>query len=75
MEIPELTLEEIQELNVHAAQRKLLEITRLLTQLNGEMFVSAQELGNARVRVEQQKNTKNTLIEIARALKAVIQNG
>ena len=75
MEIPKLTIQEIAELNVHAAQRKLAEITILLAQLDGEMFESIQVLCNARVKVEQQKNTKNTLIEIARALKSVIQSG
>lgn len=75
MELPTLTPQEIAELNLHAAQQKLAEISSLLAQLDSEMFVSVQELGTARIKVEQQKNTKNTLIEIARALKAVIQGG
>ena len=75
MEIPRLTPEEIQELNVHAAQRKLAEITIFLAQLDIDMFKSVQILGEARIKLEQQKNTKNTLIEIARALKSVISHG
>lgn len=75
MKIPKLTPQEIQELDIAAAQRKLAEITLLLAKLDGEMFESVQVLGNARVKVEQQKNSKNTLIEIARALKSVIQGG
>ena len=39
------------------------------------MFIAIGELGQARIKVEQLKNTKNTLIEIRWALKAVIQSG
>lgn len=75
MEIPKLKPQEIQELDIAAAQRQLADITILLAKLDGEMFESVQVLGNARVKVEQQKNTKNTLIEICRALKSVIAGG
>ena len=75
MEIPKLTPQQIQELDVYAAQKQLAEISVLLANLDGEMFEAVQVLGNARIKVEQIKNTKSTLIEIARALKAVIQSG
>lgn len=72
IDIPKLTPQEIAELDVYACQEELANITSLLANLNGEMFTASQELGKARVKMEQLKNAKSTLIEIARCLKAVI---
>jgi len=75
IQIPKLTSQEIAELNVYAAQKQLADITVLLAELDSEMFEAVQVLGNARIKVEQLKNSKNTLIEIARALRSVISHG
>lgn len=75
LEIERLTPQQIAELDVYAAQAKLLTISNMLIDIDREMFVAVQELGNARVRVEQLKNSKSTLIEISRALGKVIQSG
>ncbi len=75
MEIPKLTPQEIAELDKYAAQKQLAEITVLLANLDNELFIAVGELGEARIKVERLKNTKNTLVEIARALKSVISNG
>jgi hypothetical protein len=73
--INKLTPQEIQELNVHAAQRILAENTNILNDINNALFIATQKLGEARIEVEQLKNAKNTIVEINRALKAMIQNG
>ena len=75
VKIPQLTAQQIAELDVYAAQKQLAKITVLLAKLDSEMFEAVQVLGNARVKVEQLKNTKNSLVEISRALKAVVQSG
>ena len=73
MEIPKLTPQEIAELNKYAAQEKLAQITVLLADLDNEMFITARELGEARIKYDQQKNKKSALTEIARALAKIIQ--
>lgn len=75
MEIEKLTPQQIAELDVYAAQEKLLTISNLLIDIDKEMFLAVQDLGNARVKVEQLKNSKSTLVEINRALSKVIQSG
>jgi len=75
MKIPKLTPQQISELDKYAAQKQLAEITVLLAGLDNELFIAVGELGEARIKVERLKNTKNTLVEIARALKSVITNG
>lgn len=70
-----LTPEEIQELNVHAAQRILAENSNLLIDLDNELFIATQKMGEARIKVDQLKHRKNTIIEQNRALKSVISNG
>ena len=75
MEIQKLTPEEIQTLQVEAAQRILALNVNLLAELNNELFLALRELGEARIKVEQIKNKKSTVIEQNRALKSVIQNG
>ncbi len=75
MEIQKLTAQEIQELNVHAAQRMILENTNLLIDLEKELFDATRNLGECRINVEQLKSYKSAIIETNRALKAVIQSG
>jgi len=75
MEIKKLNPQEIQELNVHAAQRVLAENANLLVDIDNELFIATQQLGEARIKVEQLKNKKSTVIEQNRALKSVISNG
>lgn len=73
--IQKLTAQEIQELNVHAAQRMILENTNLLIDLEKELFDATRNLGEWRIKVEQLKSYKSAIIETNRALKAVVQSG
>ncbi len=75
MEIQKLTPEEIQTLQVEAAQRILALNVNILAEANNELFLALRELGEARIKLEQVKNKKSTVIEQNRALKSVIQNG
>ena len=75
MEIQKLTAQEIQELNVHAAQRMMLENTNLLIDLEKDLFDATRNLGEWRIKVEQLKSYKSAIIETNRALKSVIQSG
>ncbi len=75
IKIQKLSPKEIQELDVHAAQRILAENTNILNDINNELFIAIQKLGEARIAVEQLKNAKSTIVEINRALARVIQNG
>ena len=75
MKINKLTAQEIQELNVHAAQRMMLENTNLLVNLEKELFDATRNLGEWRIKVEQFKSYKSAIVETNRALKAVISNG
>jgi len=49
--------------------------SNLLIEIDNEMFLALRELGEARIKVEQLKNKKSTIIEQNRALKSVISNG
>ncbi|HII95319.1 MAG TPA: hypothetical protein HA367_06265 [Candidatus Methanofastidiosum sp.] len=75
IEIRKLTPEEINELNVRAAQRILAENSNLLADIGDALFTASQELGEARIKVEQLKHYKDVITEQNRALKSVIQNG
>jgi len=75
MEIQKLTSEEIQQLNVHAAQRILAENSNLLADIGNALFEASQQLGEARIKVEQLKHYKDVITEQNRALKSVMQNG
>jgi len=75
MEIKKLTSTEIQELNVHAAQRLMLENTNMLIDLEGELFEATRTLGESRIKVEQLKSYKSAIVETNRALKGVVQSG
>jgi len=73
--IQKLTAQEIQELNVHAAQRRALENNNLLIDLEKELFDVTRDLGECRIKEAQLKSYKSTLVEINRAIKSVIQSG
>jgi len=73
--LKKLTAQEIQELNVHAAQRMTLENTNLLIDLEKELFDATRNLGEARISVEQLKSYKSAIVETNRALKSVSSNG
>jgi len=75
MEIKKLTSQEIQELNVHAAQRMMLENTNMLIDLEKELFDATRNLGEWRIKVEQLKSYKSAIVETNRALKGVVQSG
>jgi len=75
MEIQKLTSEEIQELNIAAAQRILAGNSNLLADIGNALFTATQELGEARIKVEQLKHYKDVVTEQNRALKSVIQGG
>ena len=72
--IKKLTSEEIQELNVHAAQRLMLENNNTLIDLEGEIFDWTGKLGEARIELDRRKSKKSMIVEIQRALKAVSSN-
>jgi hypothetical protein len=75
VDIPKLTKEEIQTLQVDAALRLMGELTTTLTELNADLGFAISELGNARVKVEKLKADKQTCVEILRALKVIVSNG
>ena len=75
MEIKKLTPEEIQELNVHAAQRILAENSNLLVDIGNALFVASRELGEAQIKVAQLKYYKDVIVEQNRAIKSVIGHG
>ena len=75
IEIKKLTPEEIQELNVHAAQRLLAENSNILVDIGNALFVATRKLGEARIEVEQLKHYKDVVTEQNRALKSVISHG
>jgi len=73
--IPVLTREEIQTLQADAAMRVMGELTLAITEINQEFGFAISALGNARVKVEKLKADKQTVIELMRALKVLVQNG
>ena len=72
--IQKLTPQEIQELDVSAAQRILASNSNLLIDLGNALFLASQKLGEARIEVEQLKHYKDVITEQNRALKSVITN-
>lgn len=75
IQVKKLTAQEIQELNVHAAQKMMLENTNLLIDLEKDLFDATRNLGEWRIKVEQLKSYKSAIVETNRALKSVIQSG
>ena len=72
-EFKTLTPEEIQTLQVDAALRLIGENTVHLSRLNIQIGQAISELGNAKVKLDQLKNDKSTLIELQRALKVICE--
>lgn len=70
-----LTAQEIQELQVDKAMRRILDNTNNLADIEKALFDAVSELGKWRIKVEQLKSLKSMIIEQNRALKTVIQNG
>ena len=75
IKLQKLTADEIKELNVHAAQRLMLDNTNMLIDLEGELFEATRALGESRIKVEQLKSYKSAIVETNRALKGVVQSG
>ena len=75
MDIKKLTSEEIQELDISAAQRILGHNTGLLADIGNALFTASQDLGEARIKVEQLKHYKDIITEQNRALKSMVSGG
>ncbi len=75
MEIKKLTSQEIEELNIYAAQKILAENTNLLADIGNALFEATRELGEAQIKVAQLKHYKDVVTEQNRALKTVVQSG
>ena len=75
IKLQKLSAEDIKELNVHAAQRMMLENNNKLIDLEGEIFDWTGKLGEARIELDRRKSMKSMVVEIQRALKAVIGSG
>lgn len=75
MEIKKLTSTEIQELNVHAAQRLIGENVNILADLGNALFEANRIFGESKIKLEQLKHYKDIITEQNRALKSVISGG
>jgi len=72
--IPKLTKTEIQSLQVDAVLRQMGELTDVLIDINAELGFAISKLGKARVEVEKLKSDKQTVVELMRALKVMVQS-
>lgn len=73
--IQKLTAEEIQQLDVHAAQRVMANNANLLVDIGNALFVTAKVHGQSGITLAQLKYYKDVITEQNRALKSVISNG
>ena len=73
--IKKLTSEEIQELNVHAAQRMIAENVNILADLGSEIFTASGNFGKAKIELDRLKYCKDIITEQNRALKSVVSGG
>jgi len=73
--INKLTSQEIKELQVDKALRIVEQNTNILADIEQALFDSIGELGKWKIKVEQLKSLKNTVIEQNRGLGVVIKNG
>jgi hypothetical protein len=73
--IQKLTPQEIQELDVAAAERVLLNNSNLLIDIGNALFEASQIAGEAKIKEAQLKYYKDVVVEQNRALSKVIQNG
>lgn len=72
MKIKTLTHEEIQTLQKDAALRLIGEHTKTLSQINHNISQALLAVGKARIDLERHKNDKQTLVEMIRALKTMV---
>jgi hypothetical protein len=73
--IPKLTRNEIETLQVDAAMRTMGNLSNSLVEINQELGLAISDLGQARVKVEKLKADKQTVVELMRALKVLVQSG
>lgn len=73
IEIKTLTAEQIETLQVDEALRLLGKNTVHLTYINNEIRKAILDLGQARIKLDQLKQDKDTIIEINRALKTITE--
>ena len=73
--IKKLTAAQIAELQVEQALRILEENSNLLADIERELFDAIGEYGKWKIKKDQLKSLKSTIVEQCRALKSVVQNG
>jgi hypothetical protein len=73
--INKLTSQEIKELQVDKALRIVEANTNILADIEQALFDAIGELGKWKIKVEQLKSLKNTVIEQNRGLGVVVKNG
>ncbi len=73
LKLDELSPEELQSMTAQEAMVRLQRNVDLLAKVNNLLLVASEELGKWRIRVEQLKHTKNTIIEQNRALKEILK--
>lgn len=71
--IPKLKPKEIETLQVDAALRMIGTLASIMVDINTELGCAIGELGQARVKVEKLKADKQTVVELNRALKVIVQ--
>jgi len=73
--IKRLTAEQIRELQIDEAMRITEENVNTMGEIEQILFEEIGELGKHKIKVDQLKSLKQTLIEQNRGLAKVIQNG
>ncbi|MDD3947405.1 MAG: hypothetical protein PHI19_06160 [Clostridia bacterium] len=71
IEFPVLTPEQINTLQVDAAIRLIGEYTVILTRINKQVRDQMLQFGQAKMKLDELKNDKQTLIELMRAVKVI----
>jgi len=72
-EFKTLTPEEIETLQVDAALRLIGEYTVILSKMNMQIGQAIGKVGQAKLELDQLKNDKQTLIEMLRGLKVLVE--
>jgi hypothetical protein len=73
MEIRKLTPEEIQTLQVDAALRLLGEYSNQLAEVNARICEAMKKVLSDKIALQELQSTKETLVEMMRALKTIAQ--
>ena len=73
--LPSLDEVEASSLDVSASQRLIARNTQLLSMINSEALHWTSVMGHARLEMDKLKLAKNTIVEINRALKTIVDNG